>query len=523
MTVDAKTGHLWVAQNGQDLFEQAFLVRRGDNYGWSVYEGSHLFYPNRKLGPAPYVKPTLEHPHSDARSLTGGIVYYGKEHPELQGAYIYGDYSTGKIWAAKHDGQKLLWHREIADTTLAITTLAADADGELIVLDHRGNDQGGFYRLERHIERQTGGPTERFPRKLSETGLFASVKGHTMVAGPIPYSVNAPLWSDGAHKERWMILPGEKPTIDMTASRGWNLPDETVLVKSFALDVEQGNPASRRWIETRFLTKQEGEWIGYSYVWNDEQTDATLVAKDGLDRTFAIRTAEGKSLQQKWRYPSRTECMVCHSRAANYVLGLTTLQMNRDHDYGGVVDSQLRVLEHLGFVKSNYRGDTVAAMRKELEAAGLKEQQVNERIAEATNTRGQRAPLEATSLLAQDPTNMPRLVDPYDRSQPLDKRARSYLHANCSQCHVEAGGGNAQMDLEFTTARDKVKVFDVRPVHHTYGIADARLVAPGDPARSVLLERVARRGQGQMPQLATNLVDEQAVQLLREWISQMKQ
>ncbi len=528
MTVDQKTGHLWVAQNGQDLWEQAFLVRPGDNYGWSVYEGSHLFYPNRKLGPAPHTPPTVEHPHSDARSLTGGVVYYGKKYPELQGAYIYGDYSTGKIWAAKHDGKKLLSDQEIADTTLAITSFALDADGELVISDHRGNDQGGFYRL----ERQTKSATANFPRKLSETGLFASVKGHKMVPGPISYSVNAPLWSDGAHKERWMVLPGDKPAIDMTASRGWNLPDETVLVKSFALDMvqgkseqgknEQGNPASRRWIETRFLTKQEGEWIGYSYVWNDEQTDATLVAKEGLDRTYIIRTAQGKPSEQKWRFPSRTECMVCHSRAANYVLGLTTLQMNRDHDYGGVVDSQLRVLEHLGLLKANYHGDTTAAMRKELEAAGLKEQQIGERIAAATDTRGQRGPVGTTSMLAQDPANIQRLVDPYDRSQPLDLRARSYLHANCSQCHVEAGGGNAQMDLEFTTARDKVKVFDVRPVHHTFGIADARLVAPGDPARSVLLQRVARRGEGQMPQLATNLVDEQAVQLLREWISQMK-
>ena len=71
-------------------------------------------------------------------------------------------------------------------------------------------------------------------------------------------------------------------------------------------------------------------------------------------------------------------------------------------------------------------------------------------------------------------------------------------------------------------ALPNTKIFDVRPVHHTYGVADARLVAPGDPARSVLLQRIARRGEGQMPQLATNLVDEQAVRLLQEWIRQMK-
>ncbi len=63
-----------------------------------MYEGSHPFYPNRKLGPTPHVKPTLEHQHSEARSLTGGVVYHGEKLAELRGAYIYGDYSTGKIW-----------------------------------------------------------------------------------------------------------------------------------------------------------------------------------------------------------------------------------------------------------------------------------------------------------------------------------------------------------------------------------------------------------------------------------------
>jgi hypothetical protein len=172
----------------------------------------------------------------------------------------------------------------------------------------------------------------------------------------------------------------------------------------------------------------------------------------------------------------------------------------------------------------NYHGDTLAAMRRELQTAGLKDQEINDRVAATTTAaRGQREPAKgASSLLALDPTHIEKLVDPYDTSKPLELRARSYLHANCSQCHVEAGGGNAQMDLEFTTAREKTKLFDVRPVHHSYGIADARLVAPGEPERSVLLQRVARRGEGQMPQLATAVVDEQAVRLLRDWIRQMK-
>ena len=112
MCLDKKTGHLWVGQNGQDLWEQAYLVKKGDNYGWSVMEGSHPFYPKRKLAPTPIVKPTVEHPHSESRSLTGGLVYYGKKYPDLVGHYIYGDYSTGKIWAVKHDGEKVVGTRK---------------------------------------------------------------------------------------------------------------------------------------------------------------------------------------------------------------------------------------------------------------------------------------------------------------------------------------------------------------------------------------------------------------------------
>ncbi len=203
MTTDQKTGHIWVGNNGQDLWEQAYLIAKGANYGWSVYEGSHPFYLNRKLGPHPVVKPTAEHPHSEARSLTGGVVYHGNKLPELRGAYIYGDHSTGKIWGIKHDGQSVLWHRELTDTPFNITAFSLDANGELLIADHRG--QGGFYTL---IPNQTPSyDPQKFPRKLSETGLFRSVRGHEMQPGLIPYSVNSPLWSDGAFKARWIALP----------------------------------------------------------------------------------------------------------------------------------------------------------------------------------------------------------------------------------------------------------------------------------------------------------------------------
>jgi len=523
MTTDAQTGHIWVGQNGQDLWEQAYLVKKGENYGWSVMEGSHPFYLNRQLAPVPLVLPTIEHHHSEFRSLTGGIVYYGQKFPELQGAYLYGDYSTGQIWAMKHDGTKPLWHKELADSHLQVTSFAVDSRGEILITHHHGQDKGGIYTLE---PTPTDLPPTKFPRKLSDSGLFKSVKGHAMMPALIPYSVNAALWSDGAYKERWLGLPGDDPHFNLAPNRGWDLPEQTVIVKSFALEMEAGNPASRKWIETRFLTKQDGEWYGYTYLWNDEQTEGELIAAKGLDRDYTIHVPKSAehpdgTKVQKWHYPSRAECMVCHSRAANWVLGLTELQMNNEHDYNGVRDQQLRVLEHLGVLRVNWAEDARNTLRDELKAKGLKDKDLDEALQKQTATRDQRQP-KTTPMLSFNPENYKKLVDPYDAKQDLNQRARSYLHANCAQCHIEAGGGNAQMDLEFLTDKDKTKLFDVKPVHNTYGLPDAKLIAPGHPERSVLLLRMSHRGAGHMPPLATNEVDARAVELLREWIGGMK-
>lgn len=526
ITCDRQTGDLWVGNNGQDLWEQAYRIERGANYGWSVMEGSHLFYAGRKPGPTPFVKPTVEHSHSESRSLTGGVVYHGDKLPELRGAYIYGDYSTGKIWGVKHDGQKITYHRELADTPFHISHFCLDSHGEILVVDHK-NDDGTMYHLEPNPPPPADAP--QFPRRLSESGLFKSVQDHAMQPGLIPYSVNAPLWSDGAHKARWLGLPHDpdrkEPPINLSHNRGWNLPDNTIVVKSFALDLEAGQPESRRWIETRFLVKQDGEWFGYSYEWNDDQTDGVLVAKEGKDRVFTIRDpqAAGGVRQQTWRYPSRTECMVCHSRAANFVLGLNSLQMNRTHDYDGVIDEQFRVFAHLGLIRiGSWQEEHTRAIRWELLNAGLVDKELEAAVKQRMASRDQRG-FPKTEMLAMAPASFPKLVDPYDKTADLTARVRSYLHANCAICHIEAGGGNAQMNLDAWTPLSKAKFIDEKPLHHKFGLDDARIVAPGHPERSTLLIRLSHRGPntGQMPQLATSLVDHAAVELFREWIASL--
>ena len=526
MSVDPGTGDVWVGNNGQDLWEQVYLVERGANYGWSVYEGSHIFYANRELGPTPVSRPLLEHPHSEARSMTGGLVYHGSRFAELRGAYIYGDHSTGKIWGARLEGRKVVWHRELADTSLAIVAFEVDADGNLLVLDYRDKGKGGFYSLEVNDAPDS---SERFPRRLSRTGLFASVAGHRLTPGMIPYSVNAPLWSDGAFKERSLYLPSasgqdEGPShagAGMTPNAGWSFPDRTVLVKSFGFELEDGGAGESRWVETRLLTRQQGEWVGYSYAWNREQTEAFLVGSEGRDASVEISLADGGKRRLDWRFPSRSECMVCHSRAANFVLGLSTLQMNREQDYGGVAANQLEALHYLGVLEPAWSDEDKQSLRKVLQENGANRYRLDSRVEEITATGDGQAVLPA-ELPFHWSAAFPRLVDPYDQRAPLEARARSYLHSNCAQCHVQAGGGNSQISLEFNKSLEDMKMLDLEPLHHKFDIPDARLVAPGDPARSVLLHRMATRDRGKMPQLATSLVDRQAVELIREWIHRME-
>ena len=537
MDVDDRTGNVWVGQNGQDQWEQVYLVEKGANYGWSVNEGSHPFYPKRKQGPHTISSPIAEHPHAEARSLTGGIVYYGKKLPKLDGAYVYGDYSTGKIWGLRVDeNRKVSWHQEIADTTAQITSFGYNASGDLLVTDHGG------HRITRLETAGNGHERTNFPRTISASGLFKNVARHEMADGVVPYSVNAELWSDGAYKERFIAIPAKASTgspgdadrrIGLTASRGWEFPNETVLVKSFAIETEAGNPASRKWIETRFLTRQQGEWAGYSYVWNDEQTEATLVGNSGLDKEFTVSdpAAAGGARKVAWRYPSRTECMVCHTRAANYVLGLQTLQMNRDHDYasvGGPVVNQLRTLEHLGMLRVNWGAEATAALQGDAKAKGLTGDAADAYVQQHAPRRMQRGTPESSTLLARPPAAYPTMPNPYDASADLDRRARAYLHGNCANCHVEAGGGNAAMELEFTRAAGEMRLIGADPLHGTLDIpGGAKLVAPGDPERSVLLRRIRIRnhaGQtGQMPPLATSVPDHAAAELIEKWIAQLPQ
>lgn len=506
---DRKTGDLWGGEVGQDLWEMIYKIEKGGNYGWSVMEGTHPFRPERVKGPTPILKPVVEHSHSDFRSITGGFVYRGKRLAELGGlatTYIYGDFDTGRIWmyqrdlvpeVYKKDGKPLerlvpkTVHKELARTTYRIITFAEDAAGELYFVDYTG---GGIHQLVKDQKKDDS--AKNFPRKLSQTGIFKSTKDHVVAPGVIPYSVNAQLWGDHAEKERFIAIPGNGqigfdeityPQPSPGAPPGWRFPDGTVLVKTFSMDMERGNPKSRKRIETRLLhfqqfpgTQEYGDqyWRGYTYKWNDDQTDADLVDEKGMDIPLDISIGFGTRTKQNYRIPSRAECTLCHTNAAKFALGVSTMQMNRDHVYpGNVVANQLATLEHIGLF---------------------------------------------SKPLPKEPAKLARLADFNDKSLSAEVRARSYLHSNCSHCHIKWGGGNAEFKLVVDLPVNEMGIVNVPPAHGSFNIKDAKIVVPGHPEKSILLERMKMTTLGRMPHIGSRVVDDVGVQAVHDWIKEMK-
>src|SRR5262249_39744213 len=232
--------------------------------------------------------------------------------------------------------------------------------------------------------------------------------------GVIPYSVNAQLWGDHAYKERFIAIPGNGqigydeityPQPSPGAPPGWRFPDGTVLVKTFGMEMERGNPKSKKRLETRLLhfqqfpgTQEYGDqyWRGYTYVWNDEQTDADLLEEKGADKVLKIKVGD-KVVEQNYRFPSRAECTLCHTNAAKFALGVNTMQMNRDHVYD---DPQPDVVPKL------QRPPVVANQLATLEHIGL-----------------------FSKPLPKAPDKLAKLADYNDKSLPVDVRARAYLHS----------------------------------------------------------------------------------------------
>ena len=296
--------------------------------------------------------------------------------------------------------------------------------------------------------------------QLSATGCVAATNATLPAGGLIPYTPNVSFWSDGAQKQRWFALP-DGQNIAVGSDGDWDFPNGSVLVKNFKL--------GSTLVETRlFMRHNDGNWAGYTYEWNSAGTDATRVI--GGKTT----TVNG----QTWIFPSEAQCLTCHTTAAGRGLGLETAQLNRDLLYPttGRTANQVVTLNSIGTL---------------------------------------------SPPITQSAASLPSLPDPYGSAGTIAERARAYLATNCSHCHRSGGGTPSNLDLRYATALAATNACNADPQSGALGIANARIIAAGDAARSVLVARMNRRDSNAMPPIGTASVDQAGVTLLTQWVNSL--
>jgi hypothetical protein len=325
--------------------------------------------------------------------------------------------------------------------------------------------------------------TGTLPALLSQTGVFTNTPAMTPVASLIPYAPNVQLFSDNAQKIRYFSVPNTgapltpSEQITYAPTNNWSFPAGTVFVKTFELQTNTSDPTSLLRLETRLLVLDtNGAVYGVTYKWRADYSDADLLSSSQTE-PVTIQTPNGL-YTNLWYYPSPSDCLQCHTAVANYVLGANARQFNRTLTYSnGVTDNELRALNRAGLF--------------------------NPAIDEATITN-----IEALSAL----TNL---------SASYQQRARSYLDANCAQCH-QPGGTGPTFDARYDTPLAQQNIIGVPAVKGNLGYDNVDIVTQDDVWRSSLYDRMnVVNPLIQMPPLARNLIDTNAAEVMAEWINSL--
>jgi uncharacterized repeat protein (TIGR03806 family) len=462
----AGNGNLRCGDVGESRREEINLIRRDANYGWPIFEGS---LANRNPTNLPYgnfTPPVHEYDHSVGVAVIGGFVYRGAALPTMAGRYVYGDYTAQSFWALQLDGNGAVTGKEtVAAGPTFVLGMGEDQNGELYVLSANGTILG----LQVNPAASAAAP---MPPMLSTTGLFSDLAQLTPSPGVIDYEVNAPFWSDGARKQRWLVVPGSA-TIGFAADGAWSFPQGTITVKHFEL-AKAGGGTTR--VETRVMVNRTDGWTGYTYRWRADQRDADLLTNGATAAYDTVNPATGAATRVTWTFPSQTQCLNCHTQAAGRVLGVNTLQFNRDHTYQstGNNDNQLRTLNHIGMFSSDI------------------------------GSAGQYG----------------AMPDPSSASASLESRAKAYLESNCSNCHRPGGPTPINMDLRYGTAVASMNIVGVAAGLPT--TPGALRVAAGNHTASDIWRRATSTTSTRMPPLGTSLVDEAGLQSLSGWIDSLR-
>lgn len=450
---DSLTNELWLGDVGQNAVEEIDIINAGNNYGWPITEGNSCLNSS-SCDRQGLTAPVLDYQQDETGgcSVTGGYVYRGEELNLLQGVYVFGDFCSGAIYGASPTDDAYQ-RDDLLQTSLSISSFAQDNQGELYVLSLNGGEGGGIYKL---LSADPGNEASAIQQTLSQTGCFTDVATQVTASGVMPYPVNSQLWSDGASKNRYFAIPDDT-FITVSDDGDFEFPSRSVLIKSF---LHNNVP-----VETRLLMKHDNGWAGYSYAWNDQGTDASLL-EDGnkliIDSGYTHI------------FPGRTECLQCHLPAAGFSLGLEAAQLNQEGFGAENGTNYLTYLEQLGYLSNNF-----SASQKQ------------------------------TKLSAVD-----------DENASIEARARSYLHSNCAGCH-RPGGPIAGIDLRFSTSLTDMGICNVTPQYGDRGIADARLLNPGNSQSSLLTQRMRATDNDRMPPLASDVIDAQATDLVESWIQSL--
>lgn len=463
MFFDERTGLLYVGDPGNKQRDEVDVILKGGNYGWPYKEGTGA---GPKAAPVSGFAPVNPiHEYANPSAVIGGVVYRGDRYPELKGAFVFGDYVKGQILALRYEGTNLVPSQKLTPQSGVVSFGLDPNNGDVLIVNR---DAGRILRLT-YSTNVIGSP---LPATLAETGAFADLRTLQPGAGVVPYDLNVPFWSDNAVKTRWFSVPDLTRTISFSREGNWTFPAGTVWVKHFELEMTKGMPQSARRIETRLLVRTTNSVYGVTYRWGDSLTNAVLVPEEGLDETFTIQ--DGPAVRtQVWHYPSRSECMTCHTPVAGHALGFNTAQLNRDFHYPDGAHNQLRALSDAGYFRTN---------------------------------------LSELSVL-------PALAHPTNSAVSLSFRVHSYLAANCVQCHQPGGAALARFDVRLTTPLSSGGLIDGALVN-TFDDSENRVVKPGSLEHSILFKRVASLGADHMPPLGTAVLNDLAIELLRSWITE---
>lgn len=467
---DPPTGDLWCGDVGGGSWEEIDKIVKGGNYEWAYREGITGQGPRWNERPGTWTGgnlPIFAYGHGSGAmqgsSVTGGLIYRGTKLPALTGKYIFADYGSGNIWSM-----------DPAVGASSVTRLTGEggiaafgtdpSNGDVLMADLNG-------QVRRLVSQavDTG-----FPATLTDTGLFNDVATLTPATGLVEYSVNLPFWSDHAKKRRWFGMPSLTPKLGYSREGAWTTPVGTVWVKHFDMEMTRGNPATAKRLETRVLVRNAEGAYGVSYRWNAAGTEATLAAEAGEEFDLNI-TVGGTPTVQRWRIPSRSECMTCHSSQAGHSLSFRTRQLNLPGTIGSQSGNLVKLLSDAGYLDG----------------------------------------------LTENVATLPKHPAGGDAAYSLEARARAWLEVNCSYCHMAGGTAPANFDVRAQVPLFSTNTVGVTPTSGALH-PDDKLIVPGQEERTVLIHRAAgRNSYSRMPPLATSVVDAAGVQLLQDWVESM--